>query len=108
MATDSVLSPSLGPPSGEKDAKILQLIKLIEEITRIADDVQQSVLAEILTRNFQIEYRQTFKSNIRIVTYEDLQVKIQHTKYDPDPIPSRRRLAATPRKIREKWDYRRK
>ncbi|KAK6805628.1 hypothetical protein RDI58_003413 [Solanum bulbocastanum] len=105
MATDSVLSPSLGPPTGEKDAKILQLIK---EITRLADDVQQRVLDEILTQNFQIEYRQTFKSNIRIVTYEDLQVKIQHTKYDPDPIPSRRRVAATPRKIREKWDNRRK
>ncbi|KAL3350485.1 hypothetical protein AABB24_023107 [Solanum stoloniferum] len=105
MATDSILSTSLGPPTGEKDAKILRLIK---DITRIADDVQQSVLDEILIRNFQIEYRQTFKSNIRMVTYEDLQVKIRHTKYDSDPIPSRRRLAATPRKIREKWDNRRK
>uniref|UniRef100_M1CFP7 Auxin and ethylene responsive GH3 n=1 Tax=Solanum tuberosum TaxID=4113 RepID=M1CFP7_SOLTU len=105
MTINSVLSSPLGPSTGEKDAEILQFI---EEITKIADVVQQSVLNEILTLNFQIEYRQNFKSNIRIVTYEDLQVKIQHTKYDADPVPSQRRLAATPRKIREKWDYRRK
>ncbi|KAK4739646.1 hypothetical protein R3W88_003343 [Solanum pinnatisectum] len=85
MADDYVLSSPLGPSACEKDAKILQFL---EEITRIVDDVQQSVLDEILIRNSQIEYlhdRLTFKSNIRIVSYEDLHGKIQHTKYDPDP-----------------------
>ncbi|WMV32491.1 hypothetical protein MTR67_025876 [Solanum verrucosum] len=57
-------------------------------MTTIIDAVQQSVLDEVLTRNSQIEHlsdRLTFKPNIRIVTYEDIQVKIQHKKYDPDP-----------------------
>jgi len=83
MVDDSVLAFPLGPSACEKDAKILQFL---EKITRIVDVVQQSVLDEILIRNSQIEYLSdclTFKSNIQIVTYEDLQ--IQHTKYDPDP-----------------------
>uniref|UniRef100_M1B5N3 Auxin and ethylene responsive GH3 n=1 Tax=Solanum tuberosum TaxID=4113 RepID=M1B5N3_SOLTU len=85
MTGDSILSSPLGSSACEKDAKILQFI---EEITRIVDAVQQSVLYKILPRNSQIEYLSdhlTFKSIIRIVTYEDIQVKIQHTKYDPYP-----------------------
>ncbi|KAK4708397.1 hypothetical protein R3W88_029322 [Solanum pinnatisectum] len=85
MANDSVLSSRLGPSACKKNAKILQFI---EKITRMVDAVQQSILDEILTRNSQIEYfndRLTFRSNILIVTYEYLQVKIQHTKYNPDP-----------------------
>ncbi|WMV55706.1 hypothetical protein MTR67_049091 [Solanum verrucosum] len=83
MADDYVLAFHLGPSACEKDAKIHQFL---EKITRIVDAVQQSVLDEILIRNSQIEYLSdylTFKSNIQIVTYEDLH--IQHTKYDPDP-----------------------
>ncbi|KAK4730131.1 hypothetical protein R3W88_023119 [Solanum pinnatisectum] len=83
MADDSLLAFPLSPSTCEKDAKILQFL---EEITRIVDAVQQSVLDEILIRNSQIEYlsdRLTFISNIPIVTYEDLQ--IQQTKYNLDP-----------------------
>lgn len=105
MALDSILSSPFDPSTNEKDAKILQFI---EEITQNVDVIRQNVLNDILTQNFQIKYHQNLKSNIRIVTYEDLQVKIEHRKYDPDPIPSQRRLAVMPKKIREKWDYRRK
>lgn len=85
MAVDSVLSSPLGPPACEKDAKALQLI---EELTRNADAVQERVLAEILSRNAETEYlrryrldgatdRETFKSKLPTVTYEDLQPEIQ-------------------------------
>lgn len=97
MAVDSVLSSPLGPPACEKDAKALQFI---EEMTRNADAVQQRVLDEILTRNSQTEYlkrfkldgvtdRQTFKSKIPVVTYEDLQPEIQRiANGDRSPILS--------------------
>lgn len=85
MAVDSILSSPLGPPVCEKDAKALQFI---EEMTRNADTVQEEVLAEILSRNAKTEYlqrfklngatdRETFKSKIPMVTYEDLQPDIQ-------------------------------
>ncbi|KAI4298528.1 hypothetical protein L6164_032076 [Bauhinia variegata] len=85
MAVDSSLSSPLGPPACEKDAKALQCI---EEMTRNADIVQDSVLAEILTRNADTEYlkrfklggatdRDTFKSKIPVITYEDVQPEIQ-------------------------------
>lgn len=85
MAVDSVLSSPLGPPACEKDAKAL---RFIEEMTRNADAVQEKVLAEILSRNAETEYlrrynlggatdRETFKSKLPMVTYEDLQPQIQ-------------------------------
>ena len=85
MAVDSVLSSPLGPPACEKDAKALQLI---EEMTRNADSVQERVLTEILSRNSQTEYlrrfklngatdRDTLKSKLPVITYEDLQPEIQ-------------------------------
>ncbi|KAK3221563.1 hypothetical protein Dsin_008588 [Dipteronia sinensis] len=87
MAVDSILSSSspLGPPVHEKDAKALHFI---EEMTRNADAVQERVLTEILSRNAETEYlrrfklhgatdRDTFKSRIPVVTYEDLQPEIQ-------------------------------
>ncbi|MBA0751488.1 hypothetical protein Gogos_000408 [Gossypium gossypioides] len=84
MAVDSPLSSPLGPPACEKDAKALQFI---EEMTRNAESVQQRVLAEILSRNAQTEYltrfqlngatdRETFKSKLPVITYEDLQPEI--------------------------------
>ncbi|KAK4378481.1 hypothetical protein RND71_000343 [Anisodus tanguticus] len=97
MAVDSVLSSPLGPPACEKDAKALQFI---EEMTRNADAVQERVLDEILTRNSQTEYlkrfkldgagnRETFKSKIPVVTYEDLQPEIQRiVNGDRSPILS--------------------
>ncbi|KAJ4716195.1 putative Indole-3-acetic acid-amido synthetase GH3.3 [Melia azedarach] len=85
MAVDSALSSPLGPPACEKDAKAL---RLIEEMTRNADAVQEKVLAEILSRNADVEYlkryklggatdREAFKSQLPVITYEDLQPEIQ-------------------------------
>ncbi|KAJ0009779.1 hypothetical protein Pint_33746 [Pistacia integerrima] len=85
MAVDSALSSPLGPPACEKDAKALHFI---EETTRNADMVQEKVLAEILSRNAEVEYlkrfkldgatdQETFKSKIPVITYEDLQPEIQ-------------------------------
>ncbi|KAK0603173.1 hypothetical protein LWI29_002165 [Acer saccharum] len=99
MAVDSILSSSspLGPPAHEKDAKALHFI---EEMTRNVDAVQERVLAEILSRNAETEYlrrfkldgatdRDTFKSRIPIVTYEDLQPEIQRiANGDRSPILS--------------------
>ncbi|CAN8272190.1 unnamed protein product [Cochlearia groenlandica] len=85
MAVDSTLSSPLGPPACERDAKAL---RFIEEMTRNADAVQENLLEEILRRNADTEYlrrynlsgstdRETFKSKIPIITYEDLQPEIQ-------------------------------
>jgi len=85
MAVDSNLSSPLGPPACEKDAKAL---RFIEEMTRNADTVQENLLAEILARNADTEYlrrfnlcgatdRDTFKTKIPVITYEDLQPEIQ-------------------------------
>ena len=81
--------------SSVSHAKALQFI---EEITTNADSVQQKVLAEILNRNSDTEYlkrfqlsrtasRDEFKSNVRVVTYEDLQPDIQRiANVDRSPI----------------------
>lgn len=85
MAVDNALSSPLGPPTCEKDKKALQLI---EEMTGNADAVQKNVLAAILNRNKDVEYlkrfnldgatdRETFKSKLPMITYEDLQPEIQ-------------------------------
>ncbi|KDP32021.1 hypothetical protein JCGZ_12482 [Jatropha curcas] len=85
MAVDSGLSSPLSPPASEKDAKVLQFI---EDMTKNVDSVQERLLAEILSRNSETEYlsrfslqgatdRDTFKSKIPVVTYEDLQPDIQ-------------------------------
>nr|AMB61332.1 IAA-amido synthetase GH3-1 [Populus davidiana x Populus alba var. pyramidalis] len=96
MAIESVLSP-LGPPACEKDAKALQFI---EDMTANVDLVQERVLEEILTSNAETEYlqkyhlngatdRDTFKSKIPMVTYEDLQPEIQRiANGDKSPILS--------------------
>lgn len=81
MAIDS--SPP--PPVNEKFAKSLEFI---EEMTKNPDSVQERVLAEILTQNAHTEYlqrfnlggatdRESFKSKVPIVKYEDLQPEIQ-------------------------------
>ncbi|XP_052197994.1 probable indole-3-acetic acid-amido synthetase GH3.1 [Diospyros lotus] len=85
MAVDSGLPSPIAPPASEKDAKALQFI---EEMTTNADAVQQKVLVEILARNAGTEYlrrfnlggatdRETFKTRVPVVTYEDLQPDIQ-------------------------------
>lgn len=97
MAVDSTISSPLGPPACEKDAKAL---RFIEEMTRNADAVQERVLAEILRRNAETEYlkrfklggatdRETFKSKIPVITYEDVQPEIQRiANGDRSPILS--------------------
>ncbi|ESW29596.1 hypothetical protein PHAVU_002G083100 [Phaseolus vulgaris] len=97
MAVDSAMSSPLGPPACDKDAKAL---RFIEEMTRNADAVQERVLAEILTRNAHTEYlkrfelgaaadRQTFKSKIPVISYEDVQPEIQRiANGDRSPILS--------------------
>ncbi|XP_023003445.1 probable indole-3-acetic acid-amido synthetase GH3.1 [Cucurbita maxima] len=84
MAVNSQLSSPLGPPASQMDAKL----RFIEDITKNTDSVQERVLAEILTRNAHTEYlnrfqlngatnRDTFKSKVPVVTYEDLQPDIE-------------------------------
>lgn len=84
MAIVSGLSSPLGPPACEKDAKVLQFI---DDMTKNIDPEQVRVLAEILTRNANTEYlqrfnisgaidRETFKSKVPVVTYEDLKPDI--------------------------------
>ncbi|KAI8523013.1 hypothetical protein RHMOL_Rhmol13G0041600 [Rhododendron molle] len=89
--------PQLGPPACEKHAKALQFI---EEVTRNAESVQQKVLEEILSANAETEYlrrfrlsgstdRDTFKSEVPVVTYEELQPEIQRiVEGDRSPILS--------------------
>lgn len=84
MATNVQRTSSASPaPEKHKEA-----IQFIEKMTRNTDKVQANVLAEILSRNADTEYlrlynlngatdRETFKSKIPIVTYDDLQPIIQ-------------------------------
>lgn len=77
------LEPSLAVC--KKDANALQFIK---DMTVNCDSVQEKVLAEILRKNANTEYlgryhmngatdRETFKSRIPVITYEDIQPDIQ-------------------------------
>ncbi|KAF9618407.1 hypothetical protein IFM89_001130 [Coptis chinensis] len=79
-------TPAIDPAAAtsEKDAKALQFI---QEMTKNADSVQEKVLAQILTQNAHTEFlgryklggatdRDTFKSKIPMITYEDLQPDI--------------------------------
>ncbi|KAH1082374.1 hypothetical protein J1N35_022135 [Gossypium stocksii] len=97
MAVDSTLSSAVGASVSEKDAKALQFI---EEMTKNVDSVQERILGEILSRNANTEYlkrfqlngatdRDTFKSKVPVVTYEDLQPEIQRiANGDKSPILS--------------------
>ncbi|KAL4354974.1 hypothetical protein GQ457_06G035520 [Hibiscus cannabinus] len=95
MAVDSTLPAPLGVLASDKNAKALQFI---EEMTKNVNSVQQRVLREILSRNADTEYlkrfnlngatdRETFKSRIPVVTYENLQPDIQRiANGDKSPI----------------------
>ncbi|KAL2331787.1 hypothetical protein Fmac_019368 [Flemingia macrophylla] len=73
-------------------------LEYIEEVTRNADEVQEKVLAEILSRSAHTEYlqrhgldgftdRSTFKKRIPVVTYEDLKPDIDRiANGDTSPI----------------------
>ena len=69
----------------DKNAKALQFI---EDMTQNTDSVQKRVLAEILSQNAKTEYlkrfelngatdRDTFKSKVPVVSYDDLKHDIQ-------------------------------
>ncbi|KAL3833287.1 hypothetical protein ACJIZ3_008023 [Penstemon smallii] len=85
------------PPPNEKFANALQFI---EDMTKNTDKVQEKVLSEILAQNAETEYlrrfdlggatdRDSFKSKVPIVTYEDLQPEIQRiANGDRSPILS--------------------
>ncbi|XP_076934345.1 putative indole-3-acetic acid-amido synthetase GH3.1 [Bidens hawaiensis] len=94
MATDDA---GKGFPLCQKNASA---IKFIEKVTTIADAVQANVLAEILTKNADTEYlrlynlagatdRETFKSKVPVISYEDLEPIIQRiVNGDRSPILS--------------------
>ncbi|XP_061341877.1 probable indole-3-acetic acid-amido synthetase GH3.1 [Gastrolobium bilobum] len=75
-------------PVSASDEKSVKALQFVEEMTRNTDSVQERVLAEILSQNAETEYlkrfglngatdRDTFKSKVPVVTYEDLQPYIQ-------------------------------
>ncbi|KAG4981373.1 hypothetical protein JHK82_034613 [Glycine max] len=80
----------------EKNKKILDFI---EDVTNNADEVQNKVLSEILSRNANVEYlrrhgvngqtvdRDTFKRLLPVITYEDIQPDINRiANGDKSPI----------------------
>lgn len=71
-----------------KREKDLTALQFIDDVTSQCDEVQRKVLAQILSRNAETEYLkrhgmkgcidpETFKNNVPVVTYEDIQPDIQ-------------------------------
>ncbi|XP_043712297.1 probable indole-3-acetic acid-amido synthetase GH3.1 [Telopea speciosissima] len=97
MATAISLSTPVGTAACEKHAKDLNFI---EDMTKNAKDIQDKVFVDILTLNAETQYlrrhhlngstdRETFKSKIPVITYEDLQPDIQRiANGDRSPILS--------------------
>jgi len=95
----AVESEILLEPSSSVDEKSLNnALEFIEEMTKNTNSVQERVLAEILAQNAETEYlkrfglngatdRETFKSKVPVITYEDLLPDIQRiAKGDTSPI----------------------
>ncbi|KAH0778222.1 hypothetical protein KY290_004649 [Solanum tuberosum] len=73
-------------------------LQFIEEVTTNVDEIQRRVLAEILSRNANVEYlqchdlnghtdRETFKKVMPVITYEDIQSDINRiANGDKSPI----------------------
>ncbi|XP_058778026.1 indole-3-acetic acid-amido synthetase GH3.3-like [Vicia villosa] len=90
----------LEPPSAVDDNSLTNSLQFIEEMTINTDPVQENVLAEILSQNAETEYlkrfglngatdRETFKSKVPVITYEDLLPDIQRiANGDTSPILS--------------------
>ncbi|GJY45131.1 probable indole-3-acetic acid-amido synthetase GH3.1 [Tanacetum coccineum] len=95
MANASGTSIAMDP--SETDAKALDFI---EEMTKNCDSIQKNVLREILTQIGETDYllkwnlggaidRESFKSKVPVVSYEDLQPYIQciaNVDRSPNPI----------------------
>ncbi|KAJ1403206.1 GH3 family [Sesbania bispinosa] len=88
MAIGSEFSSSPLELPAFNDDKSAKALQFIEDMTRNVDTVQESVLAKILTQNAQTEYlkrfqlngatdRDTFKSRVPIVSYDDLKPDIE-------------------------------
>ncbi|WJX60684.1 hypothetical protein P8452_45863 [Trifolium repens] len=76
------------PPSSIDEKSLNKALEFIEEMTKNTDSVQEKVLAEILAQNAETEYlkqfglngatdRESFKSKVPVVTYDDLLPYIQ-------------------------------
>jgi auxin responsive GH3 family protein len=86
----------------EQNKKILDFI---EDVTSNADQVQQKVLSEILSRNANVEYlkryslnghtdRDTFKKLLPVISYEDIQPDIDRiSNGDTSPILCSKRIS---------------
>lgn len=73
-------------------------MEFIEEVTEKADEIQTRVLAEILSRNSNVEYlkrhgldghtdREAFKKIVPVISYEDMQPDIKRiANGDSSPI----------------------
>ncbi|XP_057751638.1 indole-3-acetic acid-amido synthetase GH3.6-like [Arachis stenosperma] len=89
-------------PEAPKDYNLVEqnrkILEFIEDVTSNADQVQQKVLSEILSRNANVEYlrrhglngqtdRDTFKKLLPVISYEDLQPDINRiANGDTSPI----------------------
>lgn len=90
----------LEPPSSVDEKSLNKALEFIEEMTKNTDSVQERVLSEILEQNAETEYlkrfglngatdRETFKSKVAVITYEDLLPDIQRiANGDRSPILS--------------------
>ncbi|GMJ10501.1 hypothetical protein HRI_004719300 [Hibiscus trionum] len=73
-------------------------LKMIEELTADAEQIQEQVLAQILKKNAGTEYlsqylngktdQKLFKTNVPIVSYEDIKPYIDHMSFRPNPSSS--------------------
>nr|GMC53777.1 indole-3-acetic acid-amido synthetase GH3.6 [Ipomoea batatas] len=97
-------APKCPQKAGEEEeesviaAENKKVLEFIEDITMNADQVQPKVLAEILSRNANVEYlqrhglgghtdTQTFKKTMPVITYEDIQPDINRiANGDKSPI----------------------
>ncbi|CAL5187835.1 unnamed protein product [Lathyrus oleraceus] len=90
----------LQPPSSIDDNSLSNSLQFIEEMTINTDPVQERVITEILSQNGETEYlrrfelngatdRETFKSKVPVISYEDLLPDIQRiANGDTSPILS--------------------
>lgn len=86
-APKKVLERDSSSSSINLDVKNMEALQFIEDVTATPDEVQKRVLAEILSRNSNVEYlrrhglsghidSETFKNVAPVVTYEDLKPDI--------------------------------
>lgn len=89
---------SLNPSDYSVTEQNKKALQFIEDVTSKPDEVQQRVLAEILSQNACVEYlrrhglqpnsdRETFKKIMPVITYEDIQPDVNRiANGDKSPI----------------------